>query len=66
MARVARQRIARAAMYAALLALLTTVLVAPVLADLYDVLEVKKDATDDDIKSAYKKAALKWCAPRAL
>lgn len=28
--------------------------------DLYEVLEIKKDATDGEIKSAYRKAALKW------
>jgi molecular chaperone DnaJ len=28
--------------------------------DLYDVLEIKKDATQDEIKSAYRKAALKY------
>ena len=29
-------------------------------ADYYKILGITKDATDDDIKKAYKKAALKW------
>jgi curved DNA-binding protein CbpA len=28
--------------------------------DYYKILEVPKEATDDEIKKAYKKAALKW------
>ena len=28
--------------------------------DYYEVLGIQKNATDDDIKSAYRKAALKW------
>jgi hypothetical protein len=28
--------------------------------DYYKIIEISKDATEDDIKKAYKRAALKW------